>query len=103
MRALHSFRLSDTVEHFCAYAFLGFLPALHERRPFILWAALGVILLGVSLEFAQLLADGRSLQFSDMEADAAGVCVGLLMGIPIMVAKSQDELQWGRASSARKT
>ena len=83
MRALNSFHFSDTFEHFCAYAFLAFLPALHERRRFTLLAALGAVSLGVSLEFAQLFADGRSWQFSDIGADASGVCVGLLMGIPM--------------------
>ena len=86
MRALDSLHLSDTVEHFGAYAFLTFLPALHERRHFIVLAALGIMLLGVSLEFAQLFADGRSWQFSDIAADAAGVCVGLLTGIPMRSA-----------------
>ena len=83
MRALNSFQLGDKFEHFGAYAFLAFLPALHERWRFIFLATLGAILLGVSLEFAQLFADGRSWELSDMEADAAGVCVGLLAGILI--------------------
>jgi VanZ family protein len=83
MRALNSFHLSDTVEHFCAYACLVFLPALHERRPFILLAATGAILLGVSLEFAQHVIGGRYLQISDMEANTAGAFAGLLMGIPM--------------------
>lgn len=82
MRALNYFQLNDTVEHFCAYAFLAFLPALHEKLRFILLAATGTIMLGVSLEFAQLFADGRSWQLSDMAANTTGACVGLLMGIP---------------------
>jgi VanZ family protein len=83
MQALSSLNLSDKFQHLCAYAFLAFLPALHERRRFTLLAALGAMLLGVSLEFAQLFSESRSWEFSDMGADASGVCLGLLMGIPM--------------------
>lgn len=83
IRALNSLQLSDKLEHFFAYAFLAFLPTLHERRQFVLCAAFAALFLGLTLEFAQLFADGRSWELSDLGADVAGVCVGVLAGIPI--------------------
>jgi VanZ family protein len=83
MQALSSLNLSDKFEHLCAYAFLAFLPALHERRRFTLLAALGAVLLGVFLEFAQLFSKSRTWELSDMGADALGVALGLLIGIPM--------------------
>lgn len=83
IRALNALHITDKVEHFFAYAFLAFLPALHERRRFTLLAALGAILLGIALEFAQLFAADRTLQLSDMQANVAGVCLGLLAGVRV--------------------
>lgn len=80
IRAINSLHISDWVEHFCAYAFLAFLPALHERPRVILLTAAGAILLGISLEFGQLLAQDRACEFSDVVADATGVGLGLAVG-----------------------
>jgi hypothetical protein len=45
--------MNDKIEHLTAYAFLAFLPRIHERWRFIA-AAMGAVVLGVALEFGQL-------------------------------------------------
>jgi len=81
MRALELLDLSDKVEHTAAYAALAFLPALHERRRFVIGTAVGAVLLGVLLEYGQLYTGWRDFEVADMVADAIGVCVGLAVGL----------------------
>ena len=83
MRALDQFHINDKLEHGAAYAALAFLPAIHERQRFVIAAALGAVALGVALEFGQLYSGWRDFEIGDMVADAAGVCVGLGIGIPL--------------------
>ncbi len=71
--------LSDKIEHFVAYAVLGFLPAIHERRKTVFLVALAVVALGVGLEFLQEPV-GRDFETGDMLADVAGIGVGLGCG-----------------------
>jgi VanZ family protein len=75
--------VSDKIQHFGAYAVLTFLPAIHERRKFVLRAALFAIALGIGLEFGQLESPGRDFEVGDMVADALGVCLGLIVGVPL--------------------
>jgi VanZ family protein len=81
IEALSKLGISDKVEHFTAYAVLALLPMLHERRAFVAWAAVALVLLGVGLEFGQLESPGRSFEVGDMVADFMGVCAGLLAGL----------------------
>jgi VanZ family protein len=81
--ALNRLKINDKVEHFGAYAFLAFLPVIHERYRFVIAAAIGAILLGVALEFAQLYSGWRDFEVGDLVADAVGVVIGLLAGMPI--------------------
>ncbi|MBV8846268.1 MAG: VanZ family protein [Bryobacterales bacterium] len=83
MRALAELHVNDKLEHAGAYAVLAFLPAIHERRKFIMGAAIGTVLLGVGLEFGQLFTGWRDFEVGDMIADAVGVCFGLAFAIPI--------------------
>jgi VanZ family protein len=83
MKALDSLNINDKLEHVAAYVVLSFLPALHERRPFIIAAALGCAALGVALEFGQLLSGWRDFEIGDMVADAAGVIIGLAIAVPL--------------------
>lgn len=87
MRALDRLHISDKIEHFAAYAVLAFLPAIHERRGFIIIAALGAVGLGVALEFGQLSLGWRNFEIRDMIADAVGVCVGVAAGVPMRAAE----------------
>jgi VanZ family protein len=86
MRLLEHFHINDKIQHFAAYAALAFLPALHERRHFLAWAALGLVALGILLEFGQLLSVGRFFEVGDMAADAVGVCLGMAFGLPLRSA-----------------
>ena len=83
MRTLSRLGIGDKLLHATAYAVLGFLPALHERRPALSAALIGVILLGVVLEFAQRLAPGRTFEVADMAANACGAFCGLLLALPL--------------------
>jgi VanZ family protein len=83
MRALDQLNINDKLQHLVAYMVLAFLPAIHERRKFVVAAALGAVALGVALEFGQLLSGWRDFEIADMIADAFGVCIGLTTGILI--------------------
>jgi VanZ family protein len=72
--------VSDKVQHFCSYAALAFLPALYERRRAAILLGLGLIALGISLEFGQLMSVDRDFEVGDMVADSAGVSIGLAAG-----------------------
>jgi VanZ family protein len=82
MRMLDSLRINDKVEHFCAYAVLALLPALHERARMIVAATVGVIALGIALEYIQRYSGWRDYEVADMVADTAGVWLGLAVGLP---------------------
>jgi VanZ family protein len=83
MRMLDSLEISDKIQHFAAYALLAVLPAIHERRGFVIGAAIGVLVLGAGLEYLQLYSGWRDFEFADMVADGVGICFGLAVGAPI--------------------
>jgi VanZ family protein len=80
---LGQLQVSDKIEHFGAYAMLGFLPAIHERMQVVLLAALCLAAMGIGLEFGQLYSPGRSFEIADMIVDGLGICLGLAVGIPL--------------------
>jgi VanZ family protein len=82
IRALGRLHISDKIQHFAAYAVLAFLPAIHERPRIVGAIVLGLIGLGVLLEFAQSLAS-RNFELADMFADAVGVTMGAVAGWPL--------------------
>ena len=64
----------DKLGHVAAYATLMFWFAqLNTRHRMRLAYAIGFVLLGVALEFAQRLTDYRTFEVADMGADAVGV------------------------------
>jgi len=83
IRMLDQLKISDKLQHFGAYAVLALLPAVHERRRFVLAAALFAVALGIGLEFGQLDSSGRDFEVGGMIADTIGVGAGLLAGIPL--------------------
>ena len=87
IRMLDRLEISDKLQHFGAYAVLAALPAIHERRKFLIAAAILAVVLGVGLEFGQLASPGRDFEVGDMLADASGVCFGLMIGIPLRTRK----------------
>lgn len=88
MRLLAHLHIGDKIQHFAAYAALGFLPALHERQRMLAFVALGLVALGVLLEFGQTLSAGRFFEIGDMAANAVGVCFGVAFGLPLRSAVS---------------
>jgi VanZ family protein len=89
IRALNRLNINDKIEHFGAYAVLAFLPTIHERWRFVIAAALGAVVLGVLLEFAQLYSGWRDFEIGDMVADAVGVCFGLAVGLEIRIRSTK--------------
>ena len=87
IKALDRLHINDKIEHFAAYAFLAFLPTIHERWRFVVAAAIGAVMLGVVLEFGQLYLGWRDFELGDMVADAVGVCFGLVVGVPIRLTE----------------
>ena len=75
--SLRALKGNDKIEHFAAYAVLTFLPSLHETPKILVRLALGVVALGVGLEFGQLLSEGRQFDVEDMVVDSYGALAGL--------------------------
>jgi len=73
--------LSDKMEHIGAYAVLAFFPVLHERSRLVLRILLGLLAMGIALEFCQLASVDRSFEVGDMLADGVGLLAGCLAGL----------------------
>ena len=76
-RAMDALNVSDKLWHFLAYFVLMLLPALHERRFVTALQAVGLVSLGLVLEFGQNLFSGRSFDAGDVVANVAGVLSAL--------------------------
>jgi VanZ family protein len=106
MRALDQLNISDKLEHVVAYMVLGILPAVHERRRFVIAAGIGAVVFGIALEFGQLLSGWRDFEVGDMVADAVGVCIGLTAGTLIRLNRrvralfSPEEMRPEQAAQA---
>ncbi|WP_343651819.1 VanZ family protein [Stenotrophomonas sp.] len=70
---------SDKVEHFLAYFILaGSAVQLFRRGRPLLWAGVGLVLMGVCIEFAQgALTSNRSADAMDAIANTIGVLAGM--------------------------
>jgi len=73
----------DKLGHFAAYAlvtlwFAQLYAGLRQR----IWLALGMVALGIALEYAQRATGYRSFEVADMVADALGVAIGWLLAPP---------------------
>lgn len=73
----------DKLEHLLAYVLLSAgAVLLFARRHAQLWLAVGLVALGVALEFAQsLLTQTRVGDWADALANASGVAIGLLLSL----------------------
>jgi len=70
----------DKLGHFAAYIGLTLWFGQIYVKARIRWTiALAFVVLGISLEYAQLLSGYRSFEFADMGANAAGVLCALLL------------------------
>jgi VanZ family protein len=83
IRALERLQINDKVLHFVAYMVLAFLPAMHERKPVVVATTVATVVLGIALEFGQLVSGWRDFEIGDMIANAIGVCIGVALGIAI--------------------
>lgn len=81
MKLLATLPFTDKFEHLAAYVALAFLPAIHEKRRFIVIAAIGAIALGIALEYAQRYTGWRDFETGDMIADIVGVSLGVALGV----------------------
>lgn len=68
-----------TVGHTIAYAALGALAVLAQRRPRPSLTLVGVVAYGALLEIAQGALGLRSFQWTDIAANAVGALVGVLI------------------------
>lgn len=85
----------DKAYHFGAFVCLTlWFAALVERRGY--WAvAIAMLMLGVLIEIVQhLMALGRSAEFLDVVADAAGIAVGMLLSLIIRDSWLQRVERW---------
>jgi VanZ family protein len=83
IQLLAALTVADKLLHFGAYAALGLLPALHERRAVLVGMVALVMAEGMALEFAQDSVPGRSFEWLDMVANCAGVVTGAWVGLAI--------------------
>lgn len=71
----------DKADHMAAFATLAVCGVYGLRgrpaAPQRLW--LGLLLLGIGIEFGQMLVPGRSADWRDVAADAAGIGIGMLL------------------------
>lgn len=101
IQLLASLTTADKLLHFAAYASLGFLPALHERRKVLLGMLAFVMLLGLGLEFAQDLVPGRSFEWLDLLANWCGALSGAFSGAWLGAALARRHTSGGSQPSSR--
>ncbi|MCS6953924.1 MAG: VanZ family protein [Bryobacterales bacterium] len=70
----------DKLAHVSSYAAVMFLPSLHERWRTVLMFLGGSMVLGVMLEFLQLLTPDRFFEPVDVAANIWGALLGLSVG-----------------------
>ena len=75
------FRISDKVMHIGAFAFLAvWFSGQYEKRSY--WRiALGLIAFGILIELVQSTVSYRTAEWMDLIGDAAGIAIGLLIGV----------------------
>jgi VanZ family protein len=88
----------DKLGHFTAYGLVTLwfaqpYTALRQR----IWLALGMVVLGIGLEYAQRAIGYRSFEVADMAADALGVAIGWLAAPP----RLPNLLSWVKKSLFR--
>ena len=79
--------VDDKLLHFAAYAVVGFLATLAFRRTSHRVRCLVLLtLLGVALEFGQLIVPGRAFEVADMAANGCGTFAAFITTIRISPA-----------------
>ncbi|MBI4774033.1 MAG: VanZ family protein [Deltaproteobacteria bacterium] len=79
----------DKIEHVIAYGWLALLSAMAAKgKKSILAAVLGLIVLGMALEYAQTFIPRRMFSPDDMLANVFGVFVGVALGMYVKSRRS---------------
>jgi VanZ family protein len=75
------FRISDKVMHIIAFTFLAaWFSGQYEKSSY--WRiALGLIAFGILIELVQSTVSYRTAEWMDLIGDAAGIAIGLLIGV----------------------
>src|SRR5262249_21602968 len=82
-RDLPQVGISDKLEHVIAYAAMALSGSLaFPRLTAFLWLLVLLPVLGIAIEFCQLMVPGRSAEVADAVADIIGV---LLVILPVLV------------------
>ena len=88
----YDFSNADKVYHILAYLWLSTLPLFAFLTPKAAFAGtIGMIPMGIGLEFAQAYVPGRCFSLADMTAN----CLGVMMGI--WLARYAKRLYFSRA------
>ena len=75
----------DKIGHVLAYTFLmSWFTQLYRTRAKKWSIALGLVALGIAIEFAQEQTGYRQFEVADMVADGIGVAMGLLLGETVL-------------------
>lgn len=81
----------DKVGHFLMYGVLGALAGLGWLRSRLphqpVWPILVCLLVGLADELHQIRVPGRSAEFGDWVADAAGILVGFLVVVRVIAGR----------------
>lgn len=83
---------SDKVEHFLAYFLLSWgAVQLFARRSALLMAAVGLVVMGIAIEFAQ---GAWTINRSADPLDALANTTGVVMGLLLLLTPLRGVLQW---------
>ncbi len=83
LRVLGSLDINDKIQHFLAYLPLAMLPMLSETRKRAMICVVIMVLLGIALEFGQMLSQGRSAEPLDALADTFGLLTGIAVAVGV--------------------
>lgn len=87
--------VSDKVLHFAAYALLGAIAALAQRKPRVILTVVLLTGFGLLLEFLQGRTSYRAFEMRDLLADALGAAFGALLVAVLVRALSSTRRRTG--------
>jgi VanZ family protein len=90
----------DKLGHLAAYGLVTlWFTQIHTGLRQRIWLAVGMVALGIALEYAQRTTGYRSFDIADMVADAAGVAIGWLLAPP----RLPNLLSWAEKRRTRSS
>ena len=97
-----SLGVSDKIERFTTYFVLAAIPVFGFETRKGVSSALSMIMLGVLLDLAQKFIPGRSYEFADIAANAAGVLTGIGIAWAILSLLVSSRRRSSSARSSRR-